>query len=407
MSGKFDRIIHESVTPVQCVDFYSNDPVSLDDHNALSNYKGPEEVVKALMEIEPKVENIARILDVCAGTGRLAKVLINNGFHNIDALDGSQMMLEEALRQGLYKNTVVSMIQPDLRLPIADDSYDVITASGTFAPGHLFSDCIPDLIRVLKPGGVMIFAMRTSYEKLSEQFGNFDSNILRDYESCQGMLAALARIMYNFDRDVVTDKLSPDECIKYYSKQPERYDEDVEASNYKGPEELARAIAEFSPAFDKNSRILDICAGTGRLAKQLKNFGFENIDALDGSEAMLKEAVSQGIYKNTFVSMIKSDGTLPIENDSYDLLTASGTFAPGHLYSDCIPVLLRVLKPGGMMIWAMREGYEKKSPQFEKFDPDIEALEQAGKAKLLGKKHIPLYLYEDGGFIYMLKKLSN
>jgi hypothetical protein len=33
-------------------------------------------------------------------------------------------------------------------------------------------------------------------------------------------------------------------------------------------------------------------------------------------------------------------------SDAYDVMTASGAFAPGHLYSNAIPTLLRVLKSG-------------------------------------------------------------
>jgi hypothetical protein len=32
------------------------------------------------------------------------------------------------------------------------DSYDVVVANGAFAPGHLYPDCLPELLRVVKPG---------------------------------------------------------------------------------------------------------------------------------------------------------------------------------------------------------------------------------------------------------------
>jgi hypothetical protein len=46
-----------------------------------------------------------------------------------------------------------------------------------------------------------------------------------------------------------------------------KYDEDVEHSNYKGPEEVVTVVKEFRPPIPKDARFIDVCAGTGRLAR--------------------------------------------------------------------------------------------------------------------------------------------
>jgi hypothetical protein len=53
----------------------------------------------------------------------------------------------------------------------------------------------------------------------------------------------------------------------------------------------------------------------------------------------------------------------------------------------------------------MRDGYEKKSPAFGKFDADIDELVAAGRVERVMKKTIPQYLYDDPGFVYVLRKL--
>ena len=40
---------------------------------------------------------------------------------------------------------------------------------------------------------------------------------------------------------------------------------------------------------------------------------------------------------------------------------ASNGFAPGQIYPTAIPEILRVMRPGGYLLWTMREGYQQKS----------------------------------------------
>ena len=52
---------------------------------------------------------------------------------------------------------------------------------------------------------------------------------------------------------------------------------------------------------------------------------------------------------------------------------ASG-FAPGRITPSAFPELLRVLRPGGYILWTMRDGYGASDPEFALFDVKVKGL---------------------------------
>ena len=104
-----------------------------------------------------------RILDAGCGTGLVADVLQSFGYRNMDGLDYSQEMLDEADKKGLYTR----LIQADLSRPldIEDQAYDAVVCAGTFTYGHVQSEAFAELVRITKPGGKVCFTIREgSYE---------------------------------------------------------------------------------------------------------------------------------------------------------------------------------------------------------------------------------------------------
>ncbi|CAG0887304.1 unnamed protein product [Darwinula stevensoni] len=120
---------------------------------------------------------------------------------------------------------------------------------------------------------------------------------------------------------------------------------------------------------------------------------------------MLATGKSKGIYMNTIVTYIGKDHPIPIEDETYDLEVTSGSFAPGHMYPDSIPELVRVIKRGGHGVWARRLGYEKKSPQFGKFDEEMQGLVSQGVIKVLKEVHLTNYLLGQPGVVHVFQKL--
>ncbi|CAH1268986.1 WBSCR27 [Branchiostoma lanceolatum] len=110
-----------------------------------------------------------RVLDVAAGTGLCAEELVKKGFTNIDAVDGSQKMLDLAEKKQIYRRLICDFVGPN-PLDIEKDAYDAIACCAGFAAGHLKEDCLPELIRVVKPGGYIVITFREEWLHLYEDF---------------------------------------------------------------------------------------------------------------------------------------------------------------------------------------------------------------------------------------------
>ncbi|MFO7787398.1 MAG: class I SAM-dependent methyltransferase, partial [Halospina sp.] len=88
------------------------------------------------------------------------------GYRTMDALDYSQEMLDQAETKNVYRK----LIQADMkeRLPLDDNAYDAVVCTGTFTYGHITADGFDELIRVTRPGGMIVFTVR---EGAYEEYG--------------------------------------------------------------------------------------------------------------------------------------------------------------------------------------------------------------------------------------------
>ena len=91
------------------------------------------------------------ILDVGAGTGLVAEHLRGS---TLDAIDITAEMLEIARAKQLYRDHILAdVLQP---LPMADETYGGIISAGTFTHGHVGPACLPELLRVSRPGALFV-----------------------------------------------------------------------------------------------------------------------------------------------------------------------------------------------------------------------------------------------------------
>ncbi|KAK5079780.1 hypothetical protein LTR70_007592 [Exophiala xenobiotica] len=129
-------------------DRYDNDTVA-------DGYTGPTESVKAIVQYigADNMPN-ATFLDAGCGTGLVGVLLAREGASTIDGLDLSPGMLKVARKTGIYK----CLGESDLSKPMdkQDESYDVVACVGTLTHGHVGPQALPEFVRVIKPGGLVV-----------------------------------------------------------------------------------------------------------------------------------------------------------------------------------------------------------------------------------------------------------
>lgn len=140
-------------TPEDSVALYRGWAETYDDGFAASHgYVAPREVALAfLAEAGPRAEPV---LDIGAGTGLVAEAL---GDLVVDGIDISQEMLDVAGAKGLYRGRICADLTTPLR--IADRAYGGFVSAGTFTHGHVGPVCLPELMRIARPGAVFVLAI--------------------------------------------------------------------------------------------------------------------------------------------------------------------------------------------------------------------------------------------------------
>ena len=103
--------------------------------------------------------SLVNVLDVGAGTGLLGEEMRNKGFSRMDALDMSKKMLEESKAKDLYTNFFTLPIGEEATPGIAENSYDAAVATGVYVEGHAPMKSLHELVRIVKPGGFIIFSL--------------------------------------------------------------------------------------------------------------------------------------------------------------------------------------------------------------------------------------------------------
>jgi len=104
---------------------------------------------------------------------------------------------------------------------------------------------------------------------------------------------------------------------------------------------------------DFNAKILDAGCGTGNMAQILSQMGYQSIDGLDPSEGMLEIARSKQFYQNLHQLYLDSEIELP--DASYDAVIAAGVLTHGHAPAQALDGIIKLVKPGGQVIFSLSE----------------------------------------------------
>jgi predicted TPR repeat methyltransferase len=100
----------------------------------------------------------AHVLDAGAGTGLVGIELARLGYKNIDGMDMSQGMLDEARKKGVYRDLRQLILGEPLSY--ADGEFDAVISVGVLTLGHAPASSLDELVRVVRAGGHVIYSLR-------------------------------------------------------------------------------------------------------------------------------------------------------------------------------------------------------------------------------------------------------
>lgn len=163
----------------------------------------------------------------------------------------------------------------------------------------------------------------------------------------------------------------PDEIARLYDEWAESYDAEMARVGYQHPSICLALLARHVPR--GAAPLLDAGAGTGLVGEWLAILGYPRVEALDISAGMLAVAERKGVYSALHNLPLGRD--LPFEDGRFAGVIAAGVFTPGHVGAEGLGELIRICRPGGVIVLTVKEALWAAG-----FGDHVTALEAAGEA---------------------------
>ncbi|XP_051017300.1 methyltransferase-like protein 27 [Acomys russatus] len=164
--------------------------------------------------------------------------------------------------------------------------------------------------------------------------------------------------------------------LRFYDDWAPEYDQDVAALKYQAPRLAVDCLSGTLLGPSPETLILDVACGTGLVAVELQARGFLQVQGVDGSPEMLKEAQARGLYQHLSLCTLGQE-PLPSPEGTFDAVIIVGALSEGQVPCSAIPELLRVTKPGGLVCLTTRTN-PSNLPYKEALEAAFDSLEQAG-----------------------------
>ena len=166
-----------------------------------------------------------------------------------------------------------------------------------------------------------------------------------------------------------------DELRSIYDDWAGSYEADLSSWGYIGPALAVGLIARHLEP--DQGPFLDAACGPGHLGSMLHLLGYRGLVAIDLSPGMLVQARARGVYSECLEMALGEPLDFP--DDRFAMTAALGVFTAGHAGPEAFDELLRVTRPGGLLLFSLSDAvYEAGG-----FKARLEALSEAGRVALL------------------------
>lgn len=172
--------------------------------------------------------------------------------------------------------------------------------------------------------------------------------------------------------DTLINKLvaatDPTEVIDLYAQWAEQYDSDLDEFGYVAPQ-LSCELFE-SLVGDKSALIYDAGCGTGIVGSLLKERGYKNLVGADFSQEM--RALANNTEAYTRLEHADYSQSLKCADETYNAVISVGVYT-ARFKGVFIPEMLRIIKPGGLLLFTCRPHYFEDDVK-----PQLDTLQQKG-----------------------------
>jgi len=112
-----------------------------------------------------------KILDYSAGAGSTGQLLVDHGYSEVYAQEGTLTKKQALERKGIYKD-IETYIVGRQALPVPyRKTFDIVTCAGGLGTHLLPASCFNDMLWALKPGGHVVFTLSQKHLEDANPFG--------------------------------------------------------------------------------------------------------------------------------------------------------------------------------------------------------------------------------------------
>ncbi|MEO1374071.1 MAG: class I SAM-dependent methyltransferase [Cyanobacteria bacterium J06635_10] len=135
-----------------------------------------------------------------------------------------------------------------------------------------------------------------------------------------------------------------------YDNWSQEYDRSVLSFGYNPPAVINGLVGRFIQSTD--AKILDAGVGTGMVGELLSILGYTNLVGIDLSLGMLERARKKQVYQDLRKMVLGQP--LDFTDNGFDAVVSAGTFSANHAPPESFDEFMRIVKPQGFIIVAIR-----------------------------------------------------